>query len=225
MDREKLNEISQKLHRQRKVYLSEFNGAETGLRFIVEDRESELEETAKDEQAARFLSCLDDRTIRQIEEIDAALERIEVGNYGKCQGCGQLIPVARLRLLPATRYCIECATKGQQPSPAAQAAMAHTVELPGDFSFLSDGELGTHIHEMVKEDGRIDTVELRIRCRKGVIYLYGTLPSEKERHMLLEILTDVLGLKELVDRIGVDELLWEREERSKRESSGDSALG
>ena len=49
MDREKLNEISQKLHRQRKVYLSEFNGAETGLRFIAEDRESELEEAAKDE--------------------------------------------------------------------------------------------------------------------------------------------------------------------------------
>ncbi|NIO10081.1 MAG: hypothetical protein GTO40_19590 [Deltaproteobacteria bacterium] len=63
----------------------------------------------------------------------------------------------------------------------------------------------------------MDTQELRVKCRKGVIYVYGTLPSEKEHQMLLETLTDVLGLKEVVDRIGVDELLWEREGRSKKE--------
>ena len=43
------------------------------------------------------------------------------------------------------------------------------------------------------------------------------LPSEAEHQILLQVVTDVLGLKEVVDDIGVEELLWEREDRSKQE--------
>ncbi|NIO10080.1 MAG: hypothetical protein GTO40_19585, partial [Deltaproteobacteria bacterium] len=66
--------------------------------------------------------------MRQVEEIDAALERIEAGIYGKCESCGRSISIARLRLLPATRCCMECAKKGQRLAPAAMAKSAHTVE-------------------------------------------------------------------------------------------------
>ncbi|OGP19252.1 MAG: hypothetical protein A2038_09130 [Deltaproteobacteria bacterium GWA2_57_13] len=222
MDRKTLEEMALKLHRQRKVYLLEFKEAETGLRFIVEDRESELEESAQDDRTARLLSRLDDHTIRAAEEIDTALARIEAGTYGKCLGCGGSIPVARLRFLPATRYCVECSGKNEKAAPGARAEMSHTVESPDDLSLLSDGELEAAIHERIKDDSRVDTEELRIVCRQGAVYLYGALPSEKEHQILLEILTDVLGLKEVVDRIGIDELLWEREERSKREKTGET---
>ncbi|MBI2090260.1 MAG: TraR/DksA C4-type zinc finger protein [Deltaproteobacteria bacterium] len=219
MDKTLLEELARALQKQRKVCLHEFKEAETGLRLIAEDRESELEESAQSHRTARFLSRRDDRTIREVEEIDAALERIEAGNYGKCQGCAQSIPIARLRFLPATRYCVECAGKREKGAPATRAEISHTVELPGDLGLLSDGELETQIHENVKADGRVDTEELRIVCRQGVVYLYGAVPSEKEHQILVEILTDVLGLKEVVDRIGLDEILWQREERSKREET------
>ncbi|NIO10079.1 MAG: hypothetical protein GTO40_19580, partial [Deltaproteobacteria bacterium] len=49
MDRNELKQISQKLHRQRKVFWKEFKEAETGLRVIAEERESEFEEAAKEE--------------------------------------------------------------------------------------------------------------------------------------------------------------------------------
>lgn len=217
MDKKSLKRLAEKLHRRRKVYLREFKETETGLRFVAEDRESELEESAQGERTARFLSHLDDRTIQDVAEIDAALERIEAGNYGRCQACGNPIRVARLRLLPATRYCVTCAGRREKAAPEARAEIIHTVEPPGDLGLLTDGELEAQIHERLKEDGRIDAEELRIVCREGVVYLYGALPSEKEHQMLLEIVTDVLGLKEVVDRTGVDEILWEREERSKRE--------
>ena len=43
-----------------------------------------------------------------LQEIDEALGRIDSKSYGKCERCGQLIPVARLRVKPHAKYCIEC---------------------------------------------------------------------------------------------------------------------
>jgi len=37
-----------------------------------------------------------------------ALERIEDGTYGVCEGCEEPIPRKRLEVFPAARYCIEC---------------------------------------------------------------------------------------------------------------------
>lgn len=41
-------------------------------------------------------------------EIDQALKRLEVGNYGVCEISNKPIPVARLEALPFTRYTVEC---------------------------------------------------------------------------------------------------------------------
>jgi DnaK suppressor protein len=52
----------------------------------------------------------------RLEEIGAALQRIEQGSFGVCEGegCGKAIPKPRLEALPFTRYCVECARKMQQ---------------------------------------------------------------------------------------------------------------
>ena len=44
---------------------------------------------------------------RIIEEIRAALERIENGTYGICLDCGRKIDAARLDAIPWTRYCAD----------------------------------------------------------------------------------------------------------------------
>ncbi len=41
--------------------------------------------------------------------IDRALEKIEEGTYGTCDGCGQPIAAGRLKVSPASSLCIECA--------------------------------------------------------------------------------------------------------------------
>jgi RNA polymerase-binding transcription factor DksA len=41
-------------------------------------------------------------------ELTLALRRIEEGSYGKCERCGQDIPVERLEAIPATRLCVSC---------------------------------------------------------------------------------------------------------------------
>src|SRR5258708_29672092 len=44
-----------------------------------------------------------------LEMIDAALVRIEDGQYGKCIHCGQPILEKRLEAVPWARYCLRCA--------------------------------------------------------------------------------------------------------------------
>lgn len=43
----------------------------------------------------------------QLKEIDAALERIQKGTYGVCEGSGQEIPRKRLEVFPSARYTVE----------------------------------------------------------------------------------------------------------------------
>ncbi|MEX0938854.1 MAG: TraR/DksA family transcriptional regulator [Pirellulales bacterium] len=44
-----------------------------------------------------------------LEAIEAALERIEEREYGKCTDCGGVIPKMRLNAIPYTALCIKCA--------------------------------------------------------------------------------------------------------------------
>ena len=46
-----------------------------------------------------------------LEQIEAALERIEGGVYGVCTECEGRIPKARLTVLPQTPHCVKCAEK------------------------------------------------------------------------------------------------------------------
>src|SRR5437870_5816344 len=46
-----------------------------------------------------------------LEEIGDALERIRQDNFGRCEECQLEIPKARLKELPYTRYCVDCARK------------------------------------------------------------------------------------------------------------------
>lgn len=48
---------------------------------------------------------------RSVEEarIQAALARLDEGEYGYCQQCGEDIPEARLQLMPTATLCMACA--------------------------------------------------------------------------------------------------------------------
>jgi DnaK suppressor protein len=217
MDRNLLDTFAENLREQRRRYLDEFKRAETDLDRIAEEREIELEEHAQEEQSARLLKRMDDRTLHAVHEIDAALQRILKARYGICETCGDAIALARLRALPAARYCTDCEARNEkQPvAPAEEAEGPTAAPVPADLSLLEDGEMTTAIREHLKEDGRVDSEELQIFCRSGIVHLSGMLPSEAEHQILLQIVTDVLGLNQIVDRIQVDELVWERESRTK----------
>ncbi|MBO2462367.1 TraR/DksA family transcriptional regulator [Actinomadura violacea] len=46
-----------------------------------------------------------------LTEIGSALQRLEDGTYGRCEGCAQPIPAGRLEILPYVRFCVKCQGK------------------------------------------------------------------------------------------------------------------
>jgi RNA polymerase-binding transcription factor DksA len=44
-----------------------------------------------------------------LDEIEAALARIDAGTYGSCVRCGSAIPVERLQMRPFAGRCVTCA--------------------------------------------------------------------------------------------------------------------
>ena len=45
----------------------------------------------------------------EVAQIDAAIGRMEINEYGYCVECGEKIAEKRLRLTPSIARCIECA--------------------------------------------------------------------------------------------------------------------
>lgn len=47
----------------------------------------------------------------ELQRIEAALARIEDGDYGFCVSCGEPIALKRLELNPTTPMCVDCAAR------------------------------------------------------------------------------------------------------------------
>lgn len=43
-----------------------------------------------------------------VQQVEDALERLDAGAFGRCEGCGVPIPLERLRAVPQTRFCVGC---------------------------------------------------------------------------------------------------------------------
>jgi DnaK suppressor protein len=81
----------------------EFEREELGQHFI------ESIDSAQKENLAQLIHKLDERGKEEIGEIEHALSKMSSGRYGICELCGKSIPVKRLKVLPATRLCLNCA--------------------------------------------------------------------------------------------------------------------
>ena len=49
-----------------------------------------------------------------LNQIEAAIERIDNGWYGRCEECGMKIPESRLNAIPYAAQCVRCASKQEQ---------------------------------------------------------------------------------------------------------------
>jgi RNA polymerase-binding transcription factor DksA len=59
-------------------------------------------------RAAAVLEELSGSELRELREVDAALQRLKNGSYGRCECCGATIGRRRLRTIPEARNCLEC---------------------------------------------------------------------------------------------------------------------
>jgi DnaK suppressor protein len=181
----------------------------------LQEPEVEFEEAAQKDRLSQNVDLLDERSRNVIQAIDAALDRIQKGTYGYCLSCEEPIASERLKAIPWAIQCTDCAERNEhQVSVLPVSAPSHASNLPSDLVGSSDEELKQAIYEELKVDGRLDLKELHIYCHHGVVHLEGFLPSEETYQILIEIIQDTMGFKDVVDKINIERQLWERADRT-----------
>jgi DnaK suppressor protein len=86
------------------------------VRVVLEGLEAECLQARAEVMAAiaedgldPVLSARGEILQRTLEDIRAALARVDAGTYGRCVTCGGAIPAARLELRPFAGTCVPCA--------------------------------------------------------------------------------------------------------------------
>jgi YteA family regulatory protein len=110
MDKAKLAELKERLSEEKKKLLAQIKFIdEQGLNTAMDDSLSELSTydnhpadigTEMFERSKDF--ALRERAMVDLVAVDNALDRIENGNYGVCDVCGEEIALERLEAKPST---------------------------------------------------------------------------------------------------------------------------
>lgn len=108
----KLQEIRKKLLLQKEELLS--GAGITRNALPDETLFPELGDQASAEIDRNFTLRLRDRERKLLKKIEEAIEKIDSGNYGTCEICGQEIGLKRLEARPVTTMCIDCKTEQEE---------------------------------------------------------------------------------------------------------------
>lgn len=90
--------------------LADLKGRLSGIEAELDSHQSaDWEELATEREGDEVLEGMGVNGQREMRMIQAALGRIEAGEYGFCAKCGADIGEARLDVLPYTPFCSKCA--------------------------------------------------------------------------------------------------------------------
>lgn len=105
------------------------------LRTPTEAPQPSLKCPDENELASRLSECamdelLNARRAARIRELENALRRIEVMDYGMCEECGEPIPLSRLMAAPSVRYCVTCQREREEAARSLTASDAFCSRHP-----------------------------------------------------------------------------------------------
>jgi DnaK suppressor protein len=111
MDAEALEIIRNKLLAMRRDMAGGIEALKREGFSLGTDGTQDVADDAANTYARQMLLGLSERERAVIRQIDEALDRIEAGDFGLCEDCGDEIGEARLLTLPYATLCVECKAK------------------------------------------------------------------------------------------------------------------
>ncbi|HYA04189.1 MAG TPA: RNA polymerase-binding protein DksA [Syntrophobacteria bacterium] len=107
MDKEQLEYFRQILTERLRELLSEAEKTVTGMTSSGENFPDPTDRASL-ESDRNFMLRIRDRERKLISKIKDALERVDSGEFGICEMCGDDIGEERLKARPVTTLCINC---------------------------------------------------------------------------------------------------------------------
>jgi DnaK suppressor protein len=106
--------LRQILMRRRDALRQALAGDLSLLKEMRQQNSGDVIDAALDTAQDEISSQLAEVESRELGSIEIALERMRKGDYGRCDGCGQAIPLARLQALPYATTCIQCQREAEK---------------------------------------------------------------------------------------------------------------
>ena len=108
LNKRELDRFKKVLLAQREEILGNARRALSGDIHVDPDDFPDEMDTASSEVNLQFTGRLREREQGLLSKIEAALEKIEQGEYGQCVNCGEEIGLRRLKARPVAELCIDC---------------------------------------------------------------------------------------------------------------------
>src|SRR5207302_5703450 len=109
MDKRKAKTYRDKLLQRREALVGQVQAAEAYSRERDAEATQDPADLAANAYTKELMMSMSTNDRQLLESIDAALDRIENGEYGKCANCGEPIQEKRLEAVPWARHCLKCA--------------------------------------------------------------------------------------------------------------------
>jgi RNA polymerase-binding protein DksA len=81
------------------------------VKHVDEPLAKDFAEQATQSENDEVLDYLGNATRTEIEKVKQAISRLDSGNYGICEVCGEPISKERLKAIPYACMCIKCANQ------------------------------------------------------------------------------------------------------------------
>ncbi|MDR1491568.1 MAG: TraR/DksA family transcriptional regulator [Planctomycetaceae bacterium] len=118
---ESFNKLYQMLWERRQIILQKLD-IDLDPREEAADKGGDMADIAQETSEHELSFHLAEVESRELDKINAAINKLTKGTYGICESCGGQIAVARLKALPFANKCIHCQEQDEQQGKYAVAA-------------------------------------------------------------------------------------------------------
>ena len=136
--KEAMSKMREVLIARRDALRKALTGDLSMLKELREQSSGDVVDVALDSAQDELNSQLAEVESRELSNVEAALEKMREGSYGRCEGCNENIPLVRLQALPYPTLCIQCQTELEKTGELKNADLGRI--LSSDDSVVNDME-------------------------------------------------------------------------------------
>jgi DnaK suppressor protein len=108
MNETKLSSFKTKLEEIRFSIVGEVQEKYKSKKNHLNEQVADIADEALQSYDRQLMMELGEKDLIKLKLVEAAIKKVDVGQYGICLECEEIIPEGRLTVIPYTPHCVDC---------------------------------------------------------------------------------------------------------------------
>ena len=154
-----LASLRRRLHQRRSTLMEQIQRRLRAQQRVSNGHVSDAADMASTEADDGVAFAFTEAESGELAEVDDALNRVDSGEYGRCEQCGGLIGLERLKALPFAGLCLDCKQQEETAVGARTLPLAKSRQLRDVAGLWDDNERGAamNVYQMPTGDATAGT--------------------------------------------------------------------